>query len=65
LPVIPLYHLQPAQRQMRAAFPEIQAIYLSPPVFCRIADACKLFDFDARRWTDFDGRPTGPVLMTQ
>lgn len=64
LPVIPLYNLQPAQRRMRAAFPDIRAIYLSPPVFCRIADACKLYDFDARRWTDFEGRPTGPVLLT-
>ncbi|MDE3155165.1 MAG: fatty acid desaturase [Acidobacteriota bacterium] len=65
LPAIPLYRLPPAQHRMRAAFPDIQAIYLSPPVFCRIADACKLFDFDARRWTDFEGRPTGPVLVAR
>ena len=63
LPVIPLYNLQPAQRRMRAAFPDIQAIYLSPAVFCGIADACKLFDFEARRWVAFDGQPTGPVLI--
>jgi omega-6 fatty acid desaturase (delta-12 desaturase) len=63
LPVIPLYNLQPAQQRMRAAFPDIHAVYLSAPAFCRIADACKLFDFDARRWTDFAGRPTGPVLI--
>jgi omega-6 fatty acid desaturase (delta-12 desaturase) len=63
LPVIPLYNLQPAQRRMRAVFPDIHAIYLSPAVFCGIADACKLFDFAARRWTDFEGRPTGPVLI--
>jgi omega-6 fatty acid desaturase (delta-12 desaturase) len=65
LPVIPLYHLQAAQRGMRAAFPEIQEIYMSPPMFCRIVDACKLFDYDARRWTDFAGRPTGPVLIAR
>ena len=64
LPVIPLYNLQPAQRRIRAAFPDIQAIYMSPPAFCRIADACKLYDFNARRWTDFDGRATGPVLIS-
>ena len=49
---------------LRAAFPDIQAIYMSPPAFCRIADACKLYDFNARRWTDFDGRATGPVLIS-
>lgn len=65
LPVIPLYNLQSAQRRIRAAFPDIQAIYMSPPTFCRIADACKLFDFSARRWTSFDGRPTGPVLLAE
>jgi hypothetical protein len=61
--VIPLYNLQAAQRRMRAAFPDIHEDYMSPPAFCRIADACKLFDYDARRWTDFEGRPTGPVLI--
>ena len=63
LPVIPMYHLQTAQRRIRAAFPDIQHLYLSPAAFCRIADACKLYDFAARRWTDFDGRPTGEVLL--
>src|SRR6185437_13077289 len=48
LPVIPLYNLQAAQRRLRAAFPDIQSLDLSPAAFCRIADACKLFDFDAR-----------------
>jgi omega-6 fatty acid desaturase (delta-12 desaturase) len=63
LPVIPLYKLQPAQRRIRAAFPDIHALYLSPAAFCRLADACKLYDFTARRWLGFDGAPTGPVLL--
>lgn len=63
LPTIPLYNLGAAQQRMRAAFPDIQEIYMSPPAFCRIADACKLFDYDNRQWTDFDGRATGPVLI--
>jgi omega-6 fatty acid desaturase (delta-12 desaturase) len=63
LPVIPLYNLQAAQRHMRAAFPDIHELYMSPPAFCRIVDACKLFDYEARRWTDFEGRGTGPVLI--
>ena len=63
LPIIPLYNLAAAQRRLRAAFPDVQTLYLSPPAFCRIADACKLYDFAARRWTDFDGKPTGPVLL--
>jgi hypothetical protein len=53
-----------AQRQLRAAFPDIREVYMSPPAFFRIVDACKLFDYDARRWLDFDGRATGPVLIT-
>ncbi len=65
LPVIPLYNLPAAQRRMRAAFPDIHAVYMSPPAFCRIADACKLYDYDGRQWTDFDGRATGPVLLRQ
>ena len=63
LPIIPLYNLPPAQRLMRAAFPDIEYLYLSPAAFCRLADACKLYDFAGRRWTDFDGAPTGPVLL--
>jgi len=63
LVVIPMYNLKTAQRRIRAAFPDIHYIYLSPPAFCRIADACKLYDFGARRWTTFDGAPTGPVLL--
>ena len=63
LPVVPMYHLQAAQRRIRAAFPQIHHLYLSPPAFCRLADACKLYDFAERRWTDFDGTPTGPVLL--
>jgi omega-6 fatty acid desaturase (delta-12 desaturase) len=63
LPVIPLYNLQPAQRRIRTAFPDIHHLYLSPPAFCRVADACKLYDFTARQWVGFDGAPTGPVLL--
>ncbi len=63
LPVIPLYNLQAAQRRLRAEFPDILAVYLSPSAYCGIADACKLYDFAARRWTAFDGTPTGPVLV--
>jgi omega-6 fatty acid desaturase (delta-12 desaturase) len=63
LPVIPLYNLQPAQRRIRTAFPDIHHLYLSPPAFCRVADACKLYDFTARQWVGFDAAPTGPVLL--
>ncbi|MGE3276795.1 MAG: fatty acid desaturase [Vicinamibacterales bacterium] len=63
LPVIPLYRLPLAQGRIRAAFPQIQHLFLTPLVFCRLVDACKLYDFDARRWTAFDGTPTGPVLL--
>ena len=63
LPVVPMYNLPAAQRRIRAAFPDIHFLYLSAPAFCRLADACKLYDYAAHRWTDFDGVPTGPVLL--
>ena len=61
-PVIPLYHLPTAQQRIRAAFPAVKSLTLWPRVFFGIADACKLFDYRARRWTDFAGRPSGPAL---
>ena len=63
LPVIPMYNLPAAQQRIRAAFPDINYLYLSPAAFCWLADSCKLYDYDARQWTDFAGNPTGPVLL--
>jgi omega-6 fatty acid desaturase (delta-12 desaturase) len=25
---------------------------------------CRLYDYDAKRWLDFDGRPTTPAVIT-
>ena len=58
LPVIPLYNLQSAQRHMRAAFPDIHEIYMSPPVFCasQTPASCSTMT-PAAGPTSRDGRP--------
>jgi omega-6 fatty acid desaturase (delta-12 desaturase) len=61
-PAIPLYNLKRAQRRLLDVFKEARRIYFTPGKYAAIADACKLWDPKARRWTDFEGRPTGPVL---
>jgi len=57
---IPLYRLEAAQRTLGAGD-------MPPQLFSRrlIRDCishCKLYDYDLSRWTDFEGRPTGPTL---
>lgn len=36
----------------------------NPSLQADIMRRCKLYDYDRRRWLDFDGRPTGPSLAT-
>ena len=45
-----------------SGYTEIKALALTPIVFVRHTRACKLFDYERRQWTDFDGTPTGPVI---
>ena len=59
---IPLYNLRRAQRRLLDVFKEVKKVYVTPASYSAIADACKLWDPAQRRWTDFQGRPTGPVL---
>lgn len=61
-PMIPLYRLRPAQALLRAAYPQVRALTLTPRAFVRQTRACKLFDYQRRQWVDFDGTPTGPVI---
>ena len=60
-PKIPLYRLRQAQARLREHRPAIRHYYLTPAAYVRIVDACKLYDSEICRWTDFAGRPTGPV----
>jgi acyl-lipid omega-6 desaturase (Delta-12 desaturase) len=59
---IPLYRIRAAQRRLRTDAPAIAHVELSPASYLRITAACKLFDPESHRWTDFAGTPTGPVL---
>jgi omega-6 fatty acid desaturase (delta-12 desaturase) len=56
---VPLYRLRRAQALLEAKLPG--AIVVQPFSWRWYADTarrCKLYDFNARCWTDFDGRPS-------
>jgi acyl-lipid omega-6 desaturase (Delta-12 desaturase) len=57
---IPLYRLEAAQRTLGAAAMPRQ--HFSFRLVRDCVSRCKLYDYDAARWTDFAGRPTGPTL---
>ena len=58
---IPVYALPEAQQALKARFGnDVKEYTLSLGEYRRIVSACKLFDFERRCWTDFDGNPTGP-----
>ena len=61
MPAIPLYRLKDAQAKLRRLFPAVRFVRLSQS-YGAIVKACKLFDFKRRRWVDFEGSPTGPVI---
>ena len=57
---VPLYRLKRAQALLEEKL--TGAIVVQPFSFRWYADTarrCKLYDVEARRWTDFAGRPTG------
>jgi len=56
---IPLYHLKKAQdRLLEVAADRLVSEPFSPLRFLRILRDCKLYDYDAHRWLDFQGQPT-------
>jgi len=59
---IPLYRLARAQASVRQRRAGIRHYRVTPLVYVRIVDACKLYDSAVRRWTDFAGRPAGHDL---
>lgn len=63
-PHIPLYRLARAQASLRQRLAAIRYYRLTPLVYLRIVDTCKLYDSTTRRWCDFAGRPSGPVCST-
>lgn len=62
-PRIPIWQLEPAERQIVADAG--REIVFEPWTLARhreIMRCCKLYDYDAHRWLDFAGRPTTPVI---
>ncbi|MEF7614476.1 fatty acid desaturase [Aquincola sp. MAHUQ-54] len=58
---VPLYRLRQAQRLLEARLPgRIVVQRFSLRWYFDTARRCKLYDLQARCWTDFDGRPTSP-----
>jgi len=65
-PTIPLYHLRPAQNRLRQHFAAaVHHVVLTPRSYLEIVSKCKLFDGERGQWTDFSGRPTGPVCLSR
>ena len=62
---VPLYRLKQAQKLLEAKMPGRIVIQpFSWRWYAQTARRCKLYDFKARCWLDFAGRPTGaPVLV--
>lgn len=62
---IPLYRLKEAQKFLETHLPgRIVIQKFSWNWYFDTACRCKLYDFKARRWLDFDGNPTSPALAT-
>lgn len=58
---VPLYRLKRAQRLLEARLPgRIVVQPFSWRWYADTARRCKLYDYGAACWTDFDGRPTSP-----
>jgi omega-6 fatty acid desaturase (delta-12 desaturase) len=63
-PHVPAYGLPEAQAALDKVFgAEMPAYTLSLGDYLRTTRACKLFDFETGRWTDFKGNPTSPVMQ--
>jgi acyl-lipid omega-6 desaturase (Delta-12 desaturase) len=52
-PRIPLYRLKAAQSALARLLPDIPVVELSLRTYWRSVRACKLFDFEGRRWVGF------------
>ena len=57
---IPLYRLGAAQRTLSSRAARTIEQPFGPTYFLDCVRQCKLYDFEARRWTGFDGLPADP-----
>lgn len=65
-PMVPLYHLPEAQHELSTKYRgEMVRVIWRPHMLLDTLRICKLYDFAAHRWTDYNGTPTTPVLYTR
>ena len=63
LPSVPLYHLEEAQQKLIEAYGKDVVRYrFTIDAYRRIYRACKLFDYERKQWTDFNGLPTAEPI---
>ena len=62
-PRVPLCNLARAQLRLTGSNPGGAAAIWTVRHHRRTLRVCRLYDYRAHRWTDFDGRPTSPVLV--
>ncbi len=63
-PRIPLARLREAQDHLESLVPGAIVVQAwSVAELCRILRVCKLYDYEAHGWTDYDGRPTTPGML--
>lgn len=63
MPSIPVHKLRLAQKRVTDRYPgAVTMLDYTIRDYLRIVKTCKLYDFKTHRWTDFEGRPTGPLL---
>ena len=65
-PSVPLYRLADAQRELTRAYRrDMVRVLWTPGGFLRTLRVCRLYDYAAHRWVDYDGTPlTRPLLPT-
>jgi omega-6 fatty acid desaturase (delta-12 desaturase) len=60
-PRVPLVRLRAAQERLEELLPgQVVVQAWSVKELLRVLRVCRLYDFEARCWTDYDGRPTSP-----
>ncbi len=64
-PRIPLVRLKAAEERLEQLVPQVVVQAWNVRELLRIQRVCRLYDYEARRWLDYDGRPTTPSLGTR
>jgi omega-6 fatty acid desaturase (delta-12 desaturase) len=62
-PRVPLYNLPEAQERLQAAYPDdIHVEHLTLGYVLWLFRTCRLYDYDHKRWIDYDGTPTSEAM---